>query len=275
MVHVLQGERAIAAENRSLARFRLTGIPPMPKELAEIEVTFRIDADGILEVTAVDLTSGVSTGIQIEGYGDCGPMNEEQVKKLLADVEAHGKEDMEFLQTASRRAQAERVQDRINKVLEEAADVITEADLKKMKETMLRHDLAVAAKDWSMVDNHEITLNELADSYEGAAELHRELNRELHVPASYEAIAEGGSGGGSGRGAGGSKGGPGSGGSGFGGSAASEDDDANFEDFLKQEERQGQSGEGKGGGGKLIVSDGKIQSDDDFDPSAIPPPPPA
>ncbi|MBI1291280.1 molecular chaperone DnaK [bacterium] len=265
LVHVLQGERAIASENRSLARFRLTGIPAMPKELAEIDVTFRIDADGILEVTAVDLTSGVSTGIQIEGYGDCGPMNEEEVKRLLADVEAHGKEDMEFIQTASRRAQAERVQERINRVLEDAADVIIEADLKRMKETMLRHDLAIVAKDWNMVDIHEITLNELADKYDGAVEMHRELNRELSVPQSYQAITEvtptvaTGPGGPGGSGGGKAKGGA----------------EPPPEDFDEEPKEKPAARKSSGKAAKLIVSDGKIQTDDDFDPSAIPPPPPA
>ena len=284
MVHVLQGERAIASENRSLARFRLTGIPAMPKELAEIEVTFRIDADGILEVTAVDLTSGVSTGIQIEGYGDCGPMNEEEVKRLLQDVEAHNKEDMEFVQNASRRAQAERIQDRINKVLEEAADVIAEPDLKKMKETMLRHDLAIAAKDWNMADVHGITLTELADKYDGAVEMHRELNRELQIPDSYQAMMDaappparggpGGPGGGTGSGSGGGTGSGVGGGAPAKAAAAPPPDDLEEIEVEEEEAPKPKARNSKSGVTKLVVNDGRIQADDDFDPSAIPPPPP-
>lgn len=166
MVHVLQGERAQAAENRSLARFRLAGIPPMPKELPEIEVTFRIDANGILEVSAVDLTSGVSSEVQIEGYGEVAPMDPEEIKKLLAEVESHQREDQEFLRDAHRRAQAERVQNKITRILERAADEMPVPDLKKIKETMLRHDLAISARDWMMVEVHESVLNEMADKYD-------------------------------------------------------------------------------------------------------------
>ncbi|CAN5342915.1 molecular chaperone DnaK [soil metagenome] len=181
LVHVLQGERARATENRSLARFRLTGLPPMPKELAEIEVTFRIDTDGILEVSAVDLTSGASTGIQVEGYGDFAPMNAEEMKKILEDVEKHSKADDEFRRTAARRAQAERIEDRLLKIMEEAPDAILEADLKRMKETMLRHDLAMAANDWAKVDEHEGIMVELAEKYEGAVDMQRMLNKQYDV----------------------------------------------------------------------------------------------
>jgi molecular chaperone DnaK len=277
MVHVLQGERAMASQNRSLARFRLTGIPAMPKELAEIEVTFRIDVDGILEVSAVDLTSGVSTGIQIEGYGQCAPMSEEEVKRLLEDVDAHIKEDQEFVQNASRRARAERIQDRINKILEDAAEVISEPDLRKMKETMLRHDLSMAAKDWMMAEQHEITLTELADKYDGAVEMHRELNRQFDLPSnstpsSHMAMDEiempevpaskapksGSSGAANAKPA-------------FGRpnqAPAAEDSDP--------EDRQPAPAKGSSGKApKLVVSDGKVTAAEEFDPSAIPPPPPA
>ncbi len=190
MVHVLQGEHAVAAENRSLARFRLTGIPAMPKELPEIEVTFRIDADGILEVSATELTSGLSTGVQVEGYGACAPMSEEEMKRLLEEVQSHRREDEEFVREANRRAQGQRVQDRIQGILDVAADVITEQDLKRMKETMLRHDLALAAREWLMVETHEGVLLELIERYEGSVELHRALNRELNIPGQSEEVRE-------------------------------------------------------------------------------------
>ena len=182
MVHVLQGERLKAAENRSLAKFRLTGIPPMPKELPEIEVTFRIDANGILEVSAVDLTSGVNTGIQVEGYGECAPMNEEEINKLLEEVEAHSKEDREFMRTAQRRAGAERLQARMNKILEEGMDEIDEKDLKTIKETMLRLDLALSSRDWMMADTHEMTLQEIAEEYELMLNIGNQIGEEFEMP---------------------------------------------------------------------------------------------
>lgn len=176
LVHVLQGERARATENRSLAKFRLTGIPPMPKELPEIEVTFRIDANGILEVSAVDLTSGISTGIQVEGYGECAPMSDADIQALLEDVSKHSQADREFLKEAGRRTQADRVQARMNRILELAGDAVSDGDMKVIKETMLRHDLAISAKDWMMVEIHETTLQEMIDRYEVVAELHEQID---------------------------------------------------------------------------------------------------
>lgn len=182
LVHVLQGERARAVENRSLAKFRLTSIPPMPKELPEIEVTFRIDANGILEVSAVDLTSGISTGIAVEDYGACAPMSEVEINKLLEEVEAYSTEDKEFLRSANKRAQAERLQARISNILESAGDAIAETDLKTIKETMLRHDLAIAARDWIMVDSHEMILQEMIDKYEMTLDIYGQLGQQFEMP---------------------------------------------------------------------------------------------
>ncbi len=165
MVHVLQGERQRASENRTLAEVRLTGIPPMPKELPEIEVAFRIDANGILEVSAVDLTSGVNTGIQIEGYGECAALNDEEIQSLLEEVKKHHREDQEFVRHANRRAQAEAIQESIIRILESAGDEMDEGDLKTIKESMLRHDLALSAGDWARVDEIESILNEMIEQY--------------------------------------------------------------------------------------------------------------
>jgi molecular chaperone DnaK len=193
MVHVLQGERAKASENRTLAKFRLTGIPPMPKELPEIEVTFRIDADGILEVSAVDLTSGVTAGVQVEGYGALA-LDSEEIEKLLEEVKRHVQEDEDFLRSAGRRAQAERLSSRMQTVLDEAGDVVTPEDMKRIKETMIRHDLMVAAKDWNIVDGYEEILQEMIEKYEGMGDALRSLGREfdfkstddLELPSPYE-----------------------------------------------------------------------------------------
>jgi len=166
LVHVLQGERVKASENRPLARFRLTGIPPMPKELPEIEVPFRIAANGILEVAAVDLTSRVHAQVQVEGYGECAAMGEGEIKKLLADVAAHSREDQEFAREASKRSKGDQIQNRIQLILDAAGPDMPVADLKTIKETMLRHDLAISARDWMMTEIHETILLEMIDRYD-------------------------------------------------------------------------------------------------------------
>src|SRR5690606_1492504 len=87
LVQIYQGERRVARENQMLAKFRLTGIPAMPKDLPEIELTFRVDANGIVEVTAMDLNGGVSTGVQIEGYGELSAQSEEVLKRTIEEME--------------------------------------------------------------------------------------------------------------------------------------------------------------------------------------------
>lgn len=183
LVHVLQGERAIAAENRSLASFRLTGIPPMPKELAEIEVHFRLDADGILEVSAVDLTTGQTTGIQVEGYGDFAQINKEEIERIIEDARGHMDQDRDFVHTANRRAQVERVQSRLNKIIEQAFDLMDEKDLKRIKESMLRQDLALASKDWTMVEEYQDFLQTMLERYETFVDLSKQLGSDFEMPA--------------------------------------------------------------------------------------------
>jgi molecular chaperone DnaK len=189
LVHVLQGERAVSSENRSLARFRLTGITPMPKEIPEIEVTFRIDANGILEVSALDLTSGQSTGVQIEGYGDFAAISIDEIEQVLADMKSHKDEDKEFIKQANTRAKVEQTHKTINHILEIAIDNVSETDLKNIKETMLRLDLALNAKDWMMVETHQMILQELIEKYEFHLEVFNQLNSHFNMP-DYQAPLE-------------------------------------------------------------------------------------
>src|SRR5204863_2330051 len=89
-VHVLQGEREMAAYNKSLGKFQLTGIPPAPRGMPQIEVTFDIDANGILNVAAKDLGTGKEQKIEIKaGSG----LAEAEVERMVKDAEAHAEED--------------------------------------------------------------------------------------------------------------------------------------------------------------------------------------
>ncbi len=123
-VHVLQGEREMAAYNKSLGKFQLTGIPPAPRGVPQIEVTFDIDADGILSVSAKDL--GTSKEQKIEIKGGSG-LAEQEVEQMVKDAEAHADEDRRQRELAEARNLAENAAYQAEKQLGELGDQVDSA----------------------------------------------------------------------------------------------------------------------------------------------------
>jgi molecular chaperone HscA len=120
-LHIVQGERELAADCRSLARFVLKGIPPMPAGLARLEVTFRVDADGLLSVTAREVTTGIEQKVEVTpSYG----LTDEQVEQMLLSALDHGEEDLEARRLAEARLEAERVAMATRKSLAADADLL-------------------------------------------------------------------------------------------------------------------------------------------------------
>ena len=120
-IHVLQGEREMASGNKSLGKFQLTGIPPAPRGLPQIEVTFDIDANGILHVTAKDLGTGKEQKIEIKsGSG----LSEEEIQSMVSDAEAHAEEDRKQRELAEARNLAENAAYQSEKQLEELGDKV-------------------------------------------------------------------------------------------------------------------------------------------------------
>ncbi len=120
-VHVIQGEREMAAYNKSLGKFQLTGIPPAPRGVPQIEVTFDIDADGILNVSAKDL--GTSKEQKIESKGGAG-LSDSEVEQMVSDAEAHADEDRRQRELAEARNVAENAAYQAEKQLEEMGDKV-------------------------------------------------------------------------------------------------------------------------------------------------------
>ncbi|HKF79393.1 MAG TPA: Hsp70 family protein, partial [Thermoleophilaceae bacterium] len=120
-VHVLQGEREMAAYNKSLGKFQLTGIPPAPRGMPQIDVTFDIDADGILNVSAKDL--GTSKEQKIEIKGGSG-LSEQEVEQMIHDAEAHAEEDRRQRELAEARNLAENAAYQAERQLGEMGDQI-------------------------------------------------------------------------------------------------------------------------------------------------------
>ena len=120
-VHVLQGEREMAAYNKSLGKFQLTGIPPAPRGLPQIEVAFDIDADGILSVSAKDLGTGKEQTIEIKGGSG---LSEGEVEQMVKDAESHAEDDRQQRELAEARNTAENAAYQAEKQLAELGDQV-------------------------------------------------------------------------------------------------------------------------------------------------------
>jgi molecular chaperone DnaK len=123
-VHVLQGEREMASGNKSLGKFQLTGIPPAPRGMPQIEVTFDIDANGILNVSAKDLGTGKEQTIEIKGGSG---LSDEEVKDMVSDAESHADEDRKAKELAEARNVAEQAVYQGDKQVEELGEQIDES----------------------------------------------------------------------------------------------------------------------------------------------------
>ncbi len=120
-IHIVQGERPMATDNKSLGRFILEGIPPAPRGIPQVEVTFDVDANGILNVTAKDKASGKSQSIRIEASSG---LTEDEIKKMQKDAETHAEEDQKKKETADVKNTADMMIFTAEKSLKDFADKI-------------------------------------------------------------------------------------------------------------------------------------------------------
>jgi molecular chaperone HscA len=143
-LHVLQGERELVADCRSLARFKLTGIPPMPAGMARLEVTFLVDADGLLNVSARELVTGKETSIQVKpSYG----LTDEEVERMLLDSFAHAEEDVKQRLLTEQRVEAERILAATRAAMTAAAELLTEEDRRGIEAAAAVLETAKAGQD--------------------------------------------------------------------------------------------------------------------------------
>jgi molecular chaperone DnaK len=132
-VHVLQGERPMAGQNRTLGKFKLAGIPPAPRGVPQIEVTFDIDANGILNVTAKDNATGKDTRITITSSSG---LSKEEVEKMAKEAEAHASEDKEKRDEIESRNSLDSLVYNIEKMLKESGEKVVAADKTEVESTL-------------------------------------------------------------------------------------------------------------------------------------------
>ncbi len=164
MVHVLQGERATAKDNRTLARFRLAGITRAPREVPEIEVRFHVDANGILEVSAQDMTSGLAQSIVVESYPAVAS-SESDVERVISEAEQHSAEDQAFLKSSQHLQRIQQIQYDMQNFLDAAGEQVTEEDLKKIKEDMFKLDMIPRGQKWIEIDAIEMDFITIRGKY--------------------------------------------------------------------------------------------------------------
>jgi molecular chaperone DnaK len=132
-IHVLQGEAEMAYRNKSLGKFQLTEIPPAPRGMPQIEVSFDIDANGIVNVSAKDLGTGKEQSMTITGGTK---LADDEIQRMMKDAEAHAEEDRRRREEAEARNQAESVVYQTEKLLKENGDKLDEADRKQVEDAL-------------------------------------------------------------------------------------------------------------------------------------------
>ena len=152
LIKVYQGERPIASENRLLGQFELTGIPPAPRGVPQIEVTFDIDADGILHVTAIDKATQKEASIKIHARTG---LTEEEIEKMVKEAEMHAEEDKKRKELIDLRNQADAYIYSVEKSIKDLKDKVSESQkskvedaIKKLKESMQTEDRERIRKDF-------------------------------------------------------------------------------------------------------------------------------
>ncbi|KKO47091.1 chaperone protein HscA [Arsukibacterium ikkense] len=134
-IHVLQGERELVEDCRSLARFELRGIPPMPAGGAHIRVTFQVDADGLLSVSAEEKSTGVAAGIQVKpSYG----LTDDQVASMISGSMQHARQDMQRRLLREQQVEADRVLEAVTAALHNDSGLLNDAELTEIRAALAR-----------------------------------------------------------------------------------------------------------------------------------------
>jgi molecular chaperone DnaK len=181
-IHVLQGEREMAINNRTLGRFDLADIPPAPRGMPQIEVTFDIDVNGIVHVSAKDLGTGKEQKIKIESSSG---LSEEEIKKMVDDAKAHEDDDSAKRELIEARNKADQAVYTTEKTLKEYGDKIGEDEKKKIEEAIEKVKSVMSAEEAKTIND---TVEELMQASHALA---AEMYKQSEPPPGTEGAAPG------------------------------------------------------------------------------------
>ena len=156
-IHVLQGERAMAADNKTIGRFHLDGIPPAQRGVPQIEVTFDIDANGIIKVSATDKATGKSQDIRIEASSG---LTEDEIQKMKADAEANAEADKKAAESAKKLNEADSMIFQTEKQLKEFGDKLSDDKKKPIEDALEELKKAYETKDLAVIEPALEKINE-------------------------------------------------------------------------------------------------------------------
>jgi molecular chaperone DnaK len=172
-IHVLQGEREMASDNKTLGRFELVGIPPAPRGIPQVEVTFDIDANGIVHVMAKDLGTGREQSIKITASSG---LSKEEIDKALKESEAHAAEDKKKRELAEARNEVDTLIYSVEKSVTDYGTKLAEAERSDIQKAL---EQAKSVKDSSDIDAIKKAVADLSKaSHKLAEEVYSKMNRE-------------------------------------------------------------------------------------------------
>jgi molecular chaperone DnaK len=158
-IHVLQGEREIAAENKSLGRFELVGVPPAPRGVPQIEVTFAIDSNGIVNVSARDLATNRSQSVQIN---PAGGLTKDEIERLVEEAVEHSAADSERREMRRLKNRLEGLIYTNERVFDQFQDLLAEDERKLVRDTLLMARMALANDDRAELEAALFDLNSVS-----------------------------------------------------------------------------------------------------------------
>lgn len=163
-IHVLQGERPMANDNKTIGRFHLDGIPPAPRGVPQIEVTFDIDANGIIHVSATDKATNKTQNIRIEASSG---LTEEEIKRMKAEAEANAEADQKAKETADKLNEADAMIFQTEKQLKEFGEKISDANKKPIEDALEELKKAYESKDVTVI---QPALDKINEAWKNASE---------------------------------------------------------------------------------------------------------